>query len=238
MIVIPAIDIKDGKCVRLVQGDFNKVTVYSENPVEQARKFENAGAKLIHIVDLDGAYQGKPVNDDIVAEIAASVTIPVEIGGGIRNAENIKKYVEKGINRVIIGTAALDDRFISDISDFTENIIIGVDAKDGKVATHGWVNVSDVDAIEFIGKLKNSGFSEIIYTDIATDGMLQGPNIPAMLKVLENVPGIRLIASGGVSELEDLKKLSVLSGRGIKGVIVGKAIYDGRISLTEAMSIC
>lgn len=235
MKIIPAIDIKGGKCVRLLQGDFDKVTTYGDDPIAQALQFEKDGAELIHLVDLDGAYEGKPINHNIVIEIANKVKIPVEIGGGIRTLEHIENYVRNGVDRIIIGTKALDGGFIEQIVKYQNNIVIGIDAKDGMVATHGWINVSNIDAMDFINKMKDNGFQEIIFTDISTDGMLEGPNLESIENILENIDGISLTASGGVSVLEDLINLSKYSEKGLTGAIVGKAIYDGRIKLKEAV---
>jgi phosphoribosylformimino-5-aminoimidazole carboxamide ribotide isomerase len=238
MIVIPAIDIKNGRCVRLIQGDPGRETVYSNDPVAQARVFEKAGAKLIHVVDLDGAFAGLPVNVDIVKAIASSVNIPIEIGGGIRSYETARIYHEAGISRLVVGTAALEDRdaFSSIMDHFGESVIAGVDAKSAKVATRGWLDVSDVSAVGFISALKENGVKEVIYTDISTDGMLKGPNIQAIDEILKKVPGIRLVASGGVGTMRDIESLKPFESSGLVGCIVGKAIYDGRIELTQALS--
>ncbi len=234
MFIIPAIDLKNGKCVRLVQGKAEDETIYNDDPVAQARIFEDAGAQLIHVVDLDGAFNGKPANHEIIAEIARSVKTPIEVGGGIRTRESIDLYVQKGIRRVVIGTALLDPAFETVIARYKDVIISGVDARDGKVATNGWVNVSKIDAVEFIGKMKSLGLNEFIFTDIATDGMLGGPNIPSLTAILDAVPDIALIASGGVSSMSDLEALDAFTGKGIKGAIVGKAIYDGKIDIRAA----
>ncbi len=236
MLVIPAIDIRNGNCVRLLQGDPDKETVYSSSPVEMARKFEKQGAGLIHVVDLDGAFEGRAVNFDLVCEIASSVDIPIEIGGGVRTIEELKKYLENGIQRIVLGTVIMQDEFSSFIEKYQENIVAGVDARDSKVATHGWKNVSEVKAVDFIKELNNRGIKEFIYTDISTDGMLEGPNYRALEEILDTVPGISLVASGGVSTLSDVEKLTVLSDKGLKGCIIGKAIYDGRIDLKEAIA--
>lgn len=234
MFIIPAIDLKNGKCVRLVQGKAENETIYNDDPVAQAKIFEDAGAKLIHVVDLDGAFNGKPANHEIVAKIAKSVKTPIEIGGGIRTKEDIELYAQKGITRVIIGTALLDPAFEKTIEEYKDIIISGVDARDGKVATNGWVNVSAIDAVTVIRKMKSLGLNEFIFTDIATDGMMKGPNIPSLLSILDALPGIALIASGGVSSMEDLEALDKFSAKGIKGAIVGKAIYDGKIDIKKA----
>ncbi len=235
MLVIPAIDLKGGKCVRLRQGDPDQQTVYSDDPVAMAKKFEAEGAKLIHVVDLDGAFEGKPVHGEIVKNIAKSLSIPIEIGGGIRTKETIEEYIRSGIRRVIIGTALFGNEFASLFHAYKDYIVVGVDAKNSRVATHGWKEISNVDAIEFIRDLSDTGAREIIFTDIATDGMLTGPNIASMKKVLKEVPGLRLIASGGVSSVDDLVRLKELAPWGLVGAIVGKAIYNGRINLADAL---
>ena len=235
MLIIPAIDIKNGNCVRLLQGDPDKETIYSDNPVEMAKKFEGMGAELIHVVDLDGAFEGRPVNFDIVASIAQSVSIPIEIGGGIRNSETIEKYLQSGIKRIILGTVLLQDEYKDLISQYKDNIIAGIDAKDSMVATHGWKSVSSAKAVDVIDEMIKIGLNEIIYTDISTDGMLTGPNYSALKDVGSRFKNIRLIASGGVSTLDDIKKLNELRGFGVIGCIVGKAIYDGRVSLPKAI---
>lgn len=238
MLIIPAIDLKEGRCVRLVQGDPLQETVYSYDPESIARQFEEAGAKLIHAVDLDGAFEGQPVNMHIVKKIAKAVSIPVEIGGGIRTETAIKMYLDEGIERIIIGTILIEDTFREIAQRFREYIVAGVDAKDLKIATHGWKKIIDMDAIKCIKELQSIGISEIIYTDIATDGMLQGPNYKSIEKILNEIPGIALIASGGVSSIEDIQRLQHYENSGLKGCIVGKAIYDGRIDLRNAITLC
>lgn len=235
MLVIPAIDLKGGKCVRLRQGDPDQQTVYSDDPVAMAKKFEDEGARLIHVVDLDGAFEGRPVHGAIVKKIAKSLSIPIEIGGGIRTKETIAEYVDAGIHRVIVGTAILGDEFASFFQSYKDYIVAGVDAKNSRVATHGWKEISNMDAIEFIRALYKKGMREVIFTDISTDGMLTGPNVASMKKVLKEVPGLRLIASGGVSTVDDLVRLKALVPLGLVGAIVGKAIYDGRINLADAL---
>lgn len=236
MLIIPAIDIKDGNCVRLLQGNPDKETVYSDDPVKMALRFQEIGAELIHVVDLDGAFTGKTVNGDLVIRISDSVNIPIEIGGGIRTADAAKNYINSGIKRIILGTIVLEEEFKELINKFPGNIIVGVDAKDSMVVTHGWKNVSKVHAVDFIKKLMDLNVNEIIYTDIKTDGMLKGPNIRAIEEILLKCPGINLIASGGVSSINDIINLSEYSSSGLRGCIVGKAIYDGRVDLKEAIS--
>lgn len=239
MRVIPAIDLKNGKCVRLVQGDPEKETVYCDDPIAQARVFEQAGAKLIHVVDLDGAFAGLPINREIVKNIAKSISVPIEIGGGIRSTDIMKEYADAGISRFVVGTAALEDfaLFRKMVDEFGSSIIAGVDTKSAKVATHGWKNVSGVSAVEFIRELYDNGVKEVIYTDIATDGMLTGPNYASIRAILDAVKGISLIASGGVGTLDDIRRLKELEPMGVSGCIVGKAVYDGRIRLTEAFAL-
>jgi len=239
MRIIPAIDIKNGKCVRLVQGDPERETVYCDDPIAQAWIFEEAGAQLIHVVDLDGAFTGLPVNKEIVKAIASNIRIPIEIGGGIRTTDIMKEYSDAGIHRFIVGTAALEDfsLFREMIAAFGESIIAGVDAKSAKVATRGWLNVTGVGAVDFIQELRANGVSEVIYTDISTDGMLTGPNYDSINEILDAVHGLKLIASGGVGTLDDIRRLKNLEPKGVSGCIVGKAVYDGRIKLTEAFAL-
>jgi phosphoribosylformimino-5-aminoimidazole carboxamide ribotide isomerase len=235
MLIIPAIDLKDGKCVRLMQGDPDRVTVYSNDPVSIAKKFESDGAELLHIVDLDGAFAGDLVNFSLVRQISESINIPVEIGGGIRTEQSIKKYIDTGIKRIIVGTVLLKEEFGDTIKKYSDYIVAGVDAKDGMAATHGWKSVSRTPAIDVIRKFQDVGIGDFIFTDISTDGMLSGPNIKSMEEILKKAPGINLIASGGVTKIEDIISLSELESSGLSGCIVGKAIYDGRIDLKHAI---
>ncbi len=235
MLVIPAIDLKGGRCVRLLQGDPDRETVYGTDPLAMARRFQDMGAKLLHVVDLDGAFDGKPVHFDTVVNISRSLSIPVETGGGIRSAEAVRLYVEAGVKRVILGTVLFQEGFLDSLGELKKYVVAGVDAKDSMVATHGWKQVSNIHAVDFIRHLRDKGIGEVIYTDISTDGMLSGPNIPALINILDNVPGIGLIASGGVSSLDDVKRLKSLEPRGLAGCITGKAVYDGRIDLAEAI---
>ncbi len=236
MLIIPAIDLKDGKCVRLIQGDPDRATIYSDDPVSVAKKFESDGAELIHIVDLDGAFAGELINFNLVKKISESIKIPVEIGGGIRTEASIRKYIDAGIKRIIAGTVLLNDEFSETIKKYSEYIVAGVDAKDGMAATHGWKSVSRIPAIEVIKKFQSDGIKNFIFTDIATDGMLTGPNIKSMADILQKAPGVKLIASGGVTKYEDIVSLSELESSGLTGCIVGKAIYDGRIDLKDAIN--
>lgn len=234
MKLYPAIDIKDGKCVRLKQGLFNDVNVYSDEPYKIAMEFEKAGAEFIHVVDLDGALQGQSVNADVIKKIASSVNIPIELGGGIRSIEAIEYALSLGVYRVIIGTKAVSNpEFIREaIEKFgADKIVVGVDAKDGMVAVEGWEKISDMSAVSMSKAMKEMGVLTIIYTDISKDGMLSGPNV-AQTKLLSDETGIDIIASGGVSCMEDLIHVDEA---GIHGAIIGKAIYEKRIDLAEAV---
>ncbi|HHX18089.1 MAG TPA: 1-(5-phosphoribosyl)-5-[(5-phosphoribosylamino)methylideneamino]imidazole-4-carboxamide isomerase [Clostridium sp.] len=235
MIIYPAVDIKDGRCVRLVQGEFDKVTIYSEDPVEMALKWEGLGAEYLHVVDLDGARTGETQNISITSEIASKVKMPIQLGGGIRSIEIIEKVISKGIQRVILGTSAVKnpDLVKKAIEIYKEKIVIGIDAKDGMVAIDGWENTSDFTAIDFASKMVELGAKTIIYTDIARDGMLTGPNLIAMREMAQSVDA-EIIASGGVSSLKDIKDLKET---GVSGVIVGKALYTGDLDLKEAIKI-
>lgn len=233
MIIYPAIDIKGGKCVRLQQGSFDAVTVYSDNPVEMARKWESCGAAWLHTVDLDGARGGNPVNLPVIGEIAKNIKIPVQLGGGIRSLKVIESALENGISRVILGTSAVNDpQFVKEaLQKYGKNIVIGIDAKDEKVAIEGWEKLSTFTAAEFAKRMEGLGAMTIIYTDISTDGMLKGPNLKAMEQMLGAVE-MEVIASGGVSKLQDIKDLKEV---GVAGVIVGKALYTGNLDLKEAI---
>ena len=238
MLIIPAIDLRNGKCVRLIQGDPERETIYSEDPVSVAKEFESSGAKLIHVVDLDGAFAGHPVNQDTVIEISKSISIPIEIGGGIRTLESAEEYISAGINRIILGTAVIADSYKNFVKNFRDYIIISIDAKDSMIATHGWKKKSDMPAIDFIKELINFGIYEIVYTDISTDGMLTGPNVGSVEKILSSVvSGIQLIASGGIGSIDDIKSLKKFSNSGLKGCIIGKAIYDGRLDIHDALKL-
>lgn len=234
MKLFPAIDMKDGHCVRLRQGEFSDVTVYCDEPYLMAQEFEKCGASYIHLVDLDGALKGHSVNEEAIKKIVQSVSIPCELGGGIRTMEDIERVLSYGIDRAIIGTKAVENPdFVREaIERFgSEHIVVGVDAKDGMVAIAGWETVSDKTAVSLCHAMKEIGVKYIIYTDISKDGMLCGPNIP-MTKKLTDETGLYVVASGGVSCIEDLR---ALKDAGIKGAIMGKAIYEKRIDLKEAV---
>ncbi len=235
MIIYPAIDIKDGKCVRLYKGDYDKVTVYNANPLEVAQGFAEAGAEFIHLVDLDGARDGESKNKEILFEIAEKMPVPVQTGGGIRSLETVRDYLFHGVQRVILGTSAIQDKGFLELAveEFGEKIVVGIDAKDGFVAYSGWEKLSTSRAVEFAKEVEAIGVRTIVYTDIATDGTLQGPNFKEMAQMAHSV-GMNVIASGGVSCLEDIEKLKET---GVKGVIVGKAIYTGNVDLKEAIRI-
>jgi phosphoribosylformimino-5-aminoimidazole carboxamide ribotide isomerase len=238
MIVIPAIDIKGGKVVRLSQGEFSRQTTYSDSPLEMARKWESFGVEMIHIVDLDGALEGKAVNLDIVANIARSVRPKIELGGGIRDEEAIKRAVDAGVAKVVIGTKALDQKFLKAAAKaFKGNIVAGIDARDGLVHTKGWIFKTEVTAVELAKRIGSAGIDTINYTDISKDGMLKGPNIDS-LRELIGATGLNIVAAGGVSSIEDIMKLKALESEGLRGVIVGKALYEGKLDLAEAIKIC
>ena len=236
MLIIPAIDLKDGVCVRLQQGRKEAVTVYSRDPATTAKRWENMGAKVLHVVDLDGAFTGNQQNLNKIMDIRRSVKMTIEVGGGIRNITVVDRLISAGIDRVIIGTAAIEDpSFVMDAcSKFPGRIFIGIDAKDGKVAVKGWEEVSSIDAKELAKRVETVGIAGIIYTDIARDGMLTGPNIPALEDMVRTVK-IPVIASGGIATIDDIKAL--LKIKGLWGAITGKAIYSGSLDLKEAIKI-
>ncbi len=233
MIIYPAIDIIGGKCVRLQQGSYSDVTFFGDSPVDMARKWESLGAEYLHVVDLDGARSGKSENAEIIAQIAKTLKIPVQIGGGIRTLETIETYLSGGLSRVILGTSAVNNRemLISALKEYKDKIAVGIDAKDGKVAIHGWEKTSDFTAVEFAKEVEALGTKTIIYTDISRDGMLKGPNLQAMKEMADSV-SLNVIASGGVSKLADIVDLKQT---GVSGVIVGKALYTGNVNLKEAI---
>ena len=232
MKIFPAIDIKDKKCVRLIQGDFDNKTEYKNSPVEQANSYKNHGFKNLHIVDLDGALTGEIVNVDIVQEIVKKSNLKVEIGGGIRNFDSIQKYVDSGVDKVILGSAAIKDKkFLKKTCEkFPGKIALGLDAKDGKLSVSGWRESSNISTLEFLKEVNDYGVSRLIFTDINKDGTKESPNFDETLKVasISNCP---VIISGGVSSINDIKKARDI--KNIEGIIVGKAIYDGDINLEE-----
>lgn len=233
MTIYPAIDIIDGKCVRLVQGDYSQKTTFSDSPLDVAKKWRSLGGEFIHLVDLDGAKSGDTPNFELVTRIAKALDIPVEIGGGIRNMETVDKYLQNGVFRVIIGTAAVKNpEFVREaVEKYDDRIAVGIDAKDGMAAISGWEDVSEAPALELAKRMRDYGVKSIIYTDIATDGMLGGPNIEAMREMKNNVD-IEIIASGGVSSIDDVRRLKET---GVEGAIIGKALYTGDIDLKLAI---
>lgn len=234
--IYPAIDMRGGKCVRLLQGDYNKETVYGDSPFEMAKQFADAGADWIHMVDLDGAKDGKRVNDTYVIEAAQKLNAKVQIGGGIRSEADILHYLENGVSRVIIGSIAISNPefAIEMIKKYGGKIAVGIDAKDGYVVTHGWLETSEMKAVDLGKRFADAGAETFIFTDIATDGMLSGPNLAAV-ELMAVETGKSVIASGGVSQLADLTALKALNDKGVSGAIVGKAIYEGRFSVVEAL---
>ncbi|MDR0925541.1 MAG: 1-(5-phosphoribosyl)-5-[(5-phosphoribosylamino)methylideneamino]imidazole-4-carboxamide isomerase [Hungatella sp.] len=234
MQLYPAIDLKDGQCVRLKQGEFKEITVYSQNPEEVAALWQTQGATFLHLVDLDGALAGRSVNDKVIKKITDTVSIPIEIGGGIRSEEAIESMLSLGAARVIIGTKAAENpEFIRDmVKKFGQDrIVAGVDAKDGMVAVEGWEKISGISASELCGRMKEYGVRHIVYTDISRDGMMTGPNVEYTKKLTEET-GMNIIASGGMSSMEDLRQLY---HAGVRGAIIGKALYEKRIDLKEAI---
>ncbi|MBD2188916.1 1-(5-phosphoribosyl)-5-[(5-phosphoribosylamino)methylideneamino]imidazole-4-carboxamide isomerase [Pseudanabaena mucicola] len=236
MDVIPAIDILDGRCVRLYQGDYQQSEVFGEDPVEVAQRWYSQGAKYLHVVDLDGAKEGKPKNLKVIEAIARSIPMRVQMGGGLRDRNSILSVLNSGVSRVILGTAAVENsQLIAEIcAEFPEQIMIGIDARDGKVATRGWLTTSEVMAVDLAKRMTSVGIAGIIYTDIHRDGTMQGPNIEALRQLAENVD-VPVIASGGISSITDLLNLLALESVGVKGAIVGKSIYTGAIQLPEAI---
>ncbi len=239
MFIIPAIDIKNGQCVRLAQGDFDRVTVYADNPIDVALAWAQKGAQLIHIVDLDGSVAGLPRNAGIILDIVKKVNVPIQVGGGIRNMETIDYYLENGVASVILGTAALQDEELVRAAGKKHEgkIILGIDALDGQVAIQGWTRKTQQSAVELAVRYENCGIRAIVYTDIKRDGMETGVNIEAT-KALAMAVSIPVIASGGVATIADVEKLLAVKGCDISGVIIGRALYTGAISLEEAIDKC
>jgi phosphoribosylformimino-5-aminoimidazole carboxamide ribotide isomerase len=238
MIVIPAIDLKEGKCVRLEQGLMERDTVFCDNPAEQACEWARQGAELLHIVDLDGAFAGVPKNDKAITAIVNSISIPTQLGGGIRDMATIEAYLSLGIGRVILGTAAQrnPDLVMEACRHFSGRIVVGIDAKNGMVAVKGWAEVTDARAVDLARKFEGYGVAAIIYTDISRDGMMSGPNIEAT-RALASAISIPVIASGGVSSIKDIEKLMDIESFGITGVITGRALYTGALKLAEAIEL-
>ena len=234
MIIFPAIDIKNGVCVRLVKGDFRQITSYENTPIDQAKKYFQNGFNNIHIVDLDGALHGRPVNSILIREIIQKVKSRIQIGGGIRTIDDISRWIELGVDKIVMGTAAVENVELlkTACNKFKNKIAVSLDVKDGLIALSGWKKQTNISAIDFIKKIKNFGISRIIYTDIYKDGTKQGPNIKGAIELSSKVK-IPLVISGGVSSIEDIERIKLLNNPNIEGVIIGKAIYDGDIQIND-----
>ena len=237
MIIIPAIDIRGGRCVRLLQGDFRRETVYSGDPVEVARRWAAKGAERIHVVDLDGSREGRPVNADVIRRILSAVNVPIELGGGIRESGTVDFYLGMGVRWVILGTAALKNRdfVVEACRRHPGRVILGIDAREGKVAVEGWTEPTGADALEVARQYEGLGLAALVYTDIGRDGMESGVNVPATERLARQV-GIPVIASGGVAGIGDIDRLLAAACPGILGVITGKALYTGALDLEEAIA--
>lgn len=235
MEIIPAIDIRGGRCVRLYQGDYGRETVFADDPVEVARRWQEEGAARLHVVDLDGARQGSPVNAELVGRVVAAVRVPVQVGGGIREMPAIRRYLEAGVDRVVLGTVAVKDRALLSraLAEHGQRIVVGVDARTGMVAVEGWEEQTQLAAAELIAELAGLGVCRFIYTDTARDGTLEGPNFAAIESLLARVR-MPVIYAGGVSGVDDLVRLASL---GLEGAIVGKALYTGHVVLREALEV-
>jgi phosphoribosylformimino-5-aminoimidazole carboxamide ribotide isomerase len=238
MILFPAIDLKGGACVRLQQGDMARTTVFNHDPAEQARSFEQQGFEYLHIVDLDGAFAGKPMNADAVDRILETVGIPVQLGGGVRDTATVEAWLGKGVTRVIIGTAAVHDPdFVKQAAKgFPGRVAVGLDARDGKVAVAGWAQSSELSALDVARRFEDAGVAAIVYTDIARDGMLDGLNLDATIALADAV-SIPVIASGGLASLDDVKALLQPRAKKLAGAIAGRALYDGRLDAAEALKL-
>jgi len=238
MIIIPAIDLKDGKCVRLRRGEEGTETIFHENPIEIAKYWEKQGAKRLHVIDLDGAFLKHPIHYEIIKKIAKAVSIPVQVGGGIRSKEDIKAYLDAGISWVIIGTLALEDEenFKKICQEFTGHILLAIDVKDGKVAIEGWKKVTKESPLDLAKKAQELGIAGINYTDILRDGMETGVNLEGLKSFLKELD-IPVYVAGGISSIEDIKRLLYLQKKGLAGIIVGRALYTGKINLKEAIKL-
>ena len=238
MIIFPAIDIKDGKCVRLLKGDFNKITSYDKSPVDQADAFFKSGFKDIHIVDLDGALLGESKNSEIIKEIIKKVKLRIQIGGGIRNIDSIKSWLEVGADKVVMGTVAVENIGLlkNACEKFKNKIAIALDIRDGLIALSGWTKQTNISALDFIKEIEKFGVSRIIYTDINKDGTKKGPNLKDTIELSSKVK-IPLVVSGGVSSINDIKRIKSLNNSNIEGVIVGKSIYDGDIKINDLVKL-
>ena len=239
MLLIPAIDLKDGKCVRLRQGRIEDETVFADDPLDMAQRWVDAGARRLHLVDLNGAFAGQPVNTQVVRRIAdAFPDVPIQLGGGIRDEDTVQLYLEAGVQYVIIGTKAVSaPHFINDLClEFPGHIIVGLDAKNGKVAIDGWSKLSNHDVIDMAQHFERDGVEAIVYTDISRDGMMQGVNVESTVKLASEI-STPVIASGGISTLEDIRQLGEVAEEGIMGAIIGRALYEGSIDLAEAQKL-
>lgn len=238
MLVIPAIDLKAGRCVRLYQGDMDQATIYSDNPVATALRWQSEGAERLHIVDLDGAVSGAGVNTAVIEQICQALTIPVQVGGGIRNLDAIERLLSRGVARVILGTVAYRQPEVvaTACQRFPGHITVGIDARAGKVAVQGWTEATELEASALARRCAGVGVSEIVYTDIARDGTEQGVNLEATLALARSVP-LPIIASGGVASVRDIERLVPLESEGIVGVIIGRALYTGAVKLAEAIAV-
>jgi phosphoribosylformimino-5-aminoimidazole carboxamide ribotide isomerase len=238
MLIIPAIDIKDGRCVRLFQGDMDKETIYFDRPIDAARHWVKEGATLIHVVDLNGAVEGRPVHTREVEAICKETGLSVELGGGLRTTESVEAALALGVSRVVVGTAAYDnEEFLRVLcQQFPGKIVVGIDARDGRVAVRGWKETTSMDAVELAKRCQTDGASRIIYTDISRDGTREGVNVEETAKLARSVR-IPVIASGGVATLEDIRRLLPLEKEGVEGVIVGRALYSGALTLSDATSV-
>jgi phosphoribosylformimino-5-aminoimidazole carboxamide ribotide isomerase len=236
MLIIPAIDLKDGQCVRLTQGNMHQATVYSNDPAAMARQWQDQGAQLLHVVDLNGAFDGEPKNLQHVEAIVNAVSIPVQVGGGIRSLDTVRMYLGAGAKRVVMGTTALRHRQVVEeiLEVFPERVVVSIDAKNGLVATDGWKTVTDITAREAVKSLAGLALAAVMYTDIAKDGMMAGPNLQSLKLIVDAAP-VPIIASGGISNLGDIAAIKAL-GPNVQGVILGKALYEGRIDLKEAIA--
>jgi len=237
MLILPAVDMLGGKCVRLSQGRFDQVTVYFDDPAEPARRWVEEGARILHLVDLEGSRVGAPVETEAIRRIRAAVDVPLELGGGVRNLETARQILGLGVDRVIIGTSAALDRSLAEVifGELGDRAVLGVDARDGFVAVKGWEETTQREAVEFAVEMQSLGARRVIYTDISRDGMLKGVNLSAMRRMAESLE-IPVIASGGVSSLSDIEALRGLESVGVEGAILGKALYTGNISLAEALA--
>jgi len=238
MLIIPAIDIKESRCVRLTEGQFEDVEIFSDDPVMMAVKWADKGAKMLHVVDLDGARYGKLANISLVEQIIKKVNIPVQVGGGIRSYKEVERLINLGTSRIILGTILWKDKVLAKrlFDEFSEKIIAGIDARDGHVAMEGWQNITSINALDFAGEMERLGVRRIIYTDIKRDGTLKGPNVANIKRIIKKL-NIPLIVSGGIASLTDIKELKKFEALGIEGIIIGKALYKGNILLEEALEL-